>query len=144
MYTLVPLDEIRRLEKLKDSEINEAKRLLAFEATKLAHGEDAAREARAASAAAFGGSGEKDIESLPTTGIARSRLEAGLSPAELFTEVGLTPSRGEAKRLIKQGGLYVNDETIDSLERLLTIKDVGPDGMMLKAGKKKFHRVIID
>ena len=144
MYTLVPLDEIRRLEKLKDSEINEAKRILAFEATKLAHGEDAAREARAASAAAFGGSGEKDIESLPTTGIARSRLEAGLSPAELFTEVGLTPSRGEAKRLIKQGGLYVNDETIDSLERLLTIKDVGPDGMMLKAGKKKFHRVIID
>ena len=142
IYTLVPLEETRRLEVLKDREINEAKRLLAFEATKLTYGEEAALEARAASAAAFGGAGERDIESLPTTSVPRSRLEAGISPAELFTEVGLTPSRGEAKRLIKQGGLYVNDEPIDSLERLLTIKDVGPDGMMLKAGKKKFHRVI--
>ena len=142
MYTLVPLDEIRRLEKLKDSEINEAKRILALEATKLAHGEAAAQEARAASTAAFGGAGDKDIESLPTTTIARARLEAGISPAELFTEVGLTPSRGEAKRLIKQGGLYVNDEPVTNLERLLTTKDVGPDGLLLKAGKKKVHRVV--
>jgi tyrosyl-tRNA synthetase len=142
IYSLVPLDEICRLEKLKDSEINEAKRILAFETTKLAHGEAAAKEARAASTAAFGGAGDKDIESLPTTTIARSRLEAGISPAELFTEVGLTPSRGEAKRLIKQGGLYVNDEPVTNLERLLTIKDVGPDGLMLKAGKKKIHRVV--
>ena len=89
-------------------------------------------------------SGEKDIESLPTATLSRARLEAGIAPAELFTEVGLTPSRGEAKRLIKQGGLYVNDERIDSLERMLTLKDVGPSGMLLKAGKKKIHRVIAD
>jgi tyrosyl-tRNA synthetase len=63
--------------------------------------------------------------------------------AELFAEVGLTPSRGEAKRLIKQGGLYVNDERIEGFERLLTIRDVGPDGMMLKAGKKKVHRIVV-
>jgi tyrosyl-tRNA synthetase len=68
-------------------------------------------------------------------------LETGISPAELFTDIGLTPSRGEAKRLIKQGGLYINDERIDSLDRLLTIKDVGPDGLVLKVGKKKVHRV---
>jgi len=142
LYTLLPLDEIRRLETLKDHEINEAKRLLAYEATKLAHGEDAAREARAAAAAAFGGAGEKDIRAMPTTSIPSARLEAGISPAELFTDVGLTPSRAEAKRLIKQGGLTVNDERIDSLERLLTIKDVGPDGLVLKAGKKKIHRVV--
>ena len=142
LYTLLPLDEIRRLETLKDHEINGAKRLLAYEATKLAHGEDAAREARAAAAAAFGGAGEKDIRALPTTSIPSARLEAGISPAELFTDVGLTPSRAEAKRLIKQGGLTVNDERIDSLERLLTIKDVGPDGLVLKAGKKKIHRVV--
>ena len=142
IYTFVPLDEIRRLEGLRNDEINAAKRILAFETTKLTHGEEAAREAQAASAAAFGGDGEKDIAALPTTTIARARLEAGIGPAELFTDVGLTPSRGEAKRLIKQGGLYVNDERLDSLERLLTIKDVGPDGMMLKAGKKKIHRVI--
>lgn len=142
LYTLLPLDEIRRLETLKDHEINGAKRLLAYEATKLAHGEDAAREARAAAAAAFGGAGEKDIGALPTTSVPRARLEAGISPAELFTDVGLTPSRAEAKRLIKQGGLTVNDERIDSLERLLTIKDVGPEGLVLKAGKKKIHRVV--
>jgi len=142
LYTFLPLDEIRRLDGLTDSGINEAKRILAYEATKITHGEEAAREARAAAAAAFGGSGERDIEALPTTTIPRDRLEAGISPAELFTEVGLAPSRGEAKRLIKQGGLYVNDERIDHLERLLTLKDVGPDGMMLKAGKKKIHRIV--
>jgi tyrosyl-tRNA synthetase len=142
LYTLLPLDEIRRLETLKDHEINGAKRLLAYEATKLAHGEDAAREARAAAAAAFGGAGEKDIRALPTTSIPSALLEAGISPAELFTDVGLTPSRAEAKRLIKQGGLTVNNKRIDSLERLLTTKDVGPDGLVLKAGKKKIHRVV--
>jgi len=141
LYTFLPLDEIRRLEGLRNDEINAAKRILAFEATKLTHGEEAAREAQAASAAAFGGDGQKDIAALPTTTVPRARLEAGISPAELFTDVGLTPSRGEAKRLIKQGGLYVNDERLDSLERLITIKDVGPDGIMLKAGKKKIHRI---
>jgi tyrosyl-tRNA synthetase len=84
-----------------------------------------------------------DITVLPTTSLARTRLELGISPAELFTEVGLTPSRKEAKRLIEQGGLYVNDERIDSPERLLTVKDLGPEGMLLKAGKKKVHRVVI-
>jgi tyrosyl-tRNA synthetase len=144
IYTLLPLDEIRRLEVLRDSERNEAKRILATEATKLTHGEDAAREARAASAAAFGGEGAKGVASLPTTKIPRARLEAGLSPAELFTDVGLTPSRGEAKRLIKQGGLYVNDERLDGLERMLTPADVGPDGLLLKAGKKKIHRIVLE
>ncbi|MCX6566258.1 MAG: tyrosine--tRNA ligase [Candidatus Aminicenantes bacterium] len=142
LYTLLPLEEIRRLESLAGSEINEAKRVLAYEATILTHGEDAARDARAAAAAAFGGSGEKDVASLPTTVVARARLEAGLGPAELFVEVGLAASRGEAKRLIAQGGLSINNERIDSLTRMLTLKDVGPDGLILKAGKKKIHRVI--
>jgi tyrosyl-tRNA synthetase len=152
LFTLLPLDEIRRLETLKDSGINEAKRILAYEATKITHGEKAADEARAASTAAFvnikgtadGKSGAVgDITVLPTTSVDRARLEAGISPAELFTEVGLTPSRKEAKRLIGQGGLYVNDERIDSLERLLTLNDLGPDGgMLLKAGKKKVHRIV--
>ncbi|MBE3109601.1 MAG: tyrosine--tRNA ligase [Acidobacteria bacterium] len=156
IFTLLPLDEVRRLESLKDSGINEAKRILAFEATKITHGEVEAENARKATAAAFGGKtiplGGKidetsaaagDITVLPTTAVPRARLEAGISPAELFTEVGLTPSRREAKRLVEQGGLYVNDERIDTVERLLTVKDLGPDGgMLLKAGKKKFHRVV--
>jgi len=172
IFTLLPLDEVRRLESLKDSGINEAKRILAYEATKITHGEMDAENARKAAAAAFGGgalrapghkgghgsavisgggeitaSGKRDVMGditvLPTTTIPRARLEAGISPAELFTEVGLTPSRREAKRLVEQGGLYVNDERIDTVERLLTIKDLGADGgMLLKAGKKKFHRVV--
>jgi len=150
LFTLLPLEEIGRLEALKDSETNTAKRLLAFEATKITHGEKAADEAKAAAGAAFlngtanGKSGVGgDITMLPTTAIARARLEAGISPAELFTEVGLTPSRREAKRLIEQGGLSINEERIGGLERLLTVKDLGPDGgMILKAGKKKIHRVV--
>jgi tyrosyl-tRNA synthetase len=144
LFTLLPLEEIARLAALEGSEINGAKRVLAYEATKLTHGESAAEEARSAAAAAFGGAGEGGIENVPTTIVARARLEAGIAAAELVTDVGLTPSRGEAKRLIKQGGLYVNDERIDSLDRTLSIKDIGPEGMLLKAGKKKIHRVVAD
>jgi tyrosyl-tRNA synthetase len=149
MFTLLPLDEVRRLERLRDSGINEAKRVLAFEATKITHGELEAEKARQAAAAAFGGEAGGaagaggDVAALPTTVVPRSRLEQGIAPAGLFTEVGLTPSRKEAKRMIEQGGLYVNDERIDSVERLLTLADLGRDGgMLLKAGKKKIHRVV--
>ncbi len=156
MFTLLPLDEIARLGALRDSGINEAKRILAYEATKITHGELEAEKARQAAAAAFGGraapqagdDGETygvvgDVNVLPTTAVPRSRLEAGISPAGLFAEVGLTPSRKEAKRMIEQGGLYVNDRRIDSAERLLTLADLGPDGgLILKAGKKKVHRIV--
>jgi tyrosyl-tRNA synthetase len=150
IFTLLPLDEIRRLEALKDSGLNEAKRILAFEATKITHGELEAEKARQAAAAAFGGktagggaAAPGDITVLPTTAVPRSRLEAGIAPAGLFTEVGLTPSRKEAKRMIEQGGLYVNDERVESPERLITLKDLKPDGgLVLKAGKKKVHRVV--
>jgi tyrosyl-tRNA synthetase len=154
MFTLLPLDEIRRLDALQGSELNEAKRILAFEATKITHGELEAEKARKAAAAAFGKvvmTGPIDVRTdvigditvLPTTAVPRSRLEAGIAPAGLFTEVGLTPSRREAKRMIEQGGLHVNDERIDSIERLITLKDLGPDGgLLLKAGKKKVHRVV--
>jgi len=167
LFTFLPLEDVKKLEALKGSEINEAKRVLAYEATKITHGEKAAEEARAASNAAFGVSGGKspggkieisgggdvqvqgradsvaDIAVLPTTSVDRARLEAGISPAELFTEVGLTPSRKEAKRLIVQGGLSVNEQRIDSPDRLLTVKDLGPDGgLLLRAGKKKVHRVV--
>jgi tyrosyl-tRNA synthetase len=154
IFTLLPLDEIRRLEALEGSGVNEAKRILAFEATKITHGELEAEKARQAAAAAFGGKAAGagggasgvagDVTTLPTTAVPRSRLETGIAPAGLFTEVGLTPSRKEAKRMIEQGGLYVNDERIDSVERLITLADLGPDGgLLLKAGKKKVHRVVL-
>jgi tyrosyl-tRNA synthetase len=150
IFTLLPLDEIARLEALKDSRINEAKRVLAFEATKITHGELEAEKARTAAAAAFlkvdqaeFGSSSDNVALLPTTAVPRSRLEEGISPAGLFTEVGLTPSRKEAKRMIEQGGLYVNDGRVESVERLVSVKDLGPGGdIILKAGKKKVHRIV--
>jgi tyrosyl-tRNA synthetase len=149
MFTFLPLDEIRRLEALTGSEANEAKRILAFETTKITHGELEAEKARQAAMAAFGGKSGSgtgaagDVTVLPTTAVPLSRLETGISPAGLFAEVGLAPSRKEAKRMIEQGGLYVNDERIDSVERLITAEDIGPDGgLILKAGKKKVHRIV--
>jgi len=150
IFTLLPLDEIARLEALKDSGINEAKRVLAFEATKITHGELEAENAKKAAAGAFSkvdhagsGSSSDNINLLPTTAVPRSRLQEGISPAGLFTEVGLTPSRKEAKRMIEQGGLYVNDERVDSVDRLVSVKDLGPGGdIILKAGKKKVHRIV--
>ncbi|HAR36906.1 MAG TPA: tyrosine--tRNA ligase [Acidobacteria bacterium] len=150
IFTLLPLDEIARLEALKDGEINEAKRILAFEATKMTHGELEAEKAKKAASAAFVkvddahlGASSDNVALLPTTAVPRSRLEEGISPAGLFTEVGLTPSRKEAKRMIEQGGLYVNDGRVDSVERLVSVKDLGPGGdIVLKAGKKKVHRIV--
>jgi tyrosyl-tRNA synthetase len=158
IFTFLPLPEITEMREDCESGagLNKAKQRLAFEATKITHGELEAEKARQASAAAFGGKAVSvpgsigaeaevigDVTVLPTTTVPWSRLETGIAPAGLFTEVGLTPSRKEAKRMIEQGGLYVNDERVDSPERLVTLKDLGPDGgLVLKAGKKKVHRIV--
>jgi len=144
LYTFLPLDEIRRLEALEGSERRAAKQTLAFEAARITHGDRAAGEARATAAAAFGGGSGRDLDAMPSTVISRDRLQAGISPQELFTETGLTASRGEAKRLIKQGGLYVNDRRVDNGDRKIGESDITPEGILLRAGKKKYHRVRIE
>jgi tyrosyl-tRNA synthetase len=144
LYTLLPLEKIRRLETLEGSELRAAKQELAFEATRITHGGRAAEEARSTAAAAFGGGSGQDLEAMPSTSIARDRLRTGISPQELFTETGLTASRGDAKRLIKQGGLYVNDRRVDGMDRLIGENDLTPEGILLRAGKKKYHRVVVD
>jgi tyrosyl-tRNA synthetase len=140
-FTFLPLDEIKRLVALPGAELREAKRVLAFEATAITHGQDEARAAEAAAKAAFAKEG--DLEALPATPINLARLEPGLGVLEIFTEVGLTQSRGEARRLVQQGGVYVNDTRIDQAEAVLTPKDVTTAGILLRAGKKKYHRLII-
>jgi len=147
LFTFLPLDEIIKLESLEGSEIREAKRILAYEATVITHGEPEASEAKTASAQAFGSrpsSGAGDLNGMPSTDITRDRLEAGFNAAELAAEVGLTVSRGEAKRLIKQGGFYLNGEKINSLERRIDVSDLTPEGILLRAGKKKYHRIRIE
>jgi tyrosyl-tRNA synthetase len=147
LFTFLPMEEIKRLESLEGSDIRQAKQVLAFEATHITHGEKAAQEAQSATAAAFGSGKEtmeQDMEAMPTTLISRARLAEGISPMEIFAEVGLTSSRGEARRLIKQGGLYVNDQRVDSLDDVLNEKNLTPGGILLRAGKKKYHRLLVE
>jgi len=147
MFTFISMEEIQRLEALEGSEIRKAKQVLAFQATRITHGEKAAEDAQATAEAAFGTKTEmteSDLDAMPTTTIARDRLAQGISPMELFAEVGLTSSRGDARRLIKQGGMYINDQRIDNLEHSVKEDDLTPDGILLRAGKKKYHRLIVD
>jgi tyrosyl-tRNA synthetase len=141
-FTFLPLAEIRRLAALEGAELREAKRVLAYEATKLTHGEAEAAAAEQAARAAFAGEG--DLSAIPTTPLALARLEDGLGILEIFTEVGLTKSRGDARRMLQQGGIYVNDTRIDEVEARLTPTDVTGDGILLRAGKKKYHRLVVE
>jgi tyrosyl-tRNA synthetase len=145
LFTFLPLERIQQFSALQGSDIRQAKQVLAFEATRITHGEDAAAEAQAAAAAVFGEAGTgTDLEAMPTTLVPNSRIEAGVSPIDLFAEVGLTRSKSEARRLLQQGGMYVNDKRVESLEATLGAADLTPDGILLRAGKKNYHRIVVD
>ncbi|MBN1936692.1 MAG: tyrosine--tRNA ligase [Anaerolineae bacterium] len=139
MFTFLSDGEIARLSALEGAELRAAKRVLAFEATRITHGDAAAQEAETAARAAFGSGG--DIEAIPSTAIAT--LGEGILLTALMTDVGLTASRGEARRLIQQGGAYVNEQRIDDVNHLVGEQDLTPDGILLRAGKKKYHRVVV-
>ena len=141
IFTFLPMEEIGRLAALEGAEIREAKRILAFEATRITRGEAEARAAAEASQAAFEQQG--DLSAMPTTTIPRSRLVAGLGILEIFAEVGLTKSRAEARRMLQQGGVYVNDHRVEQVETVLTPANITPDGILLRAGKKKYHRLVV-
>ena len=141
IYTFLPLDEIRRLAALRGAELRHAKQVLAFEATKIAHGEAAAIAARDAARAAFVGDG--DLSAMPTTTIPRQRLEAGLGVLEIFAEVGLTQSRSEARRMVQQGGIYINNARVTDIEATITPRHLTDDGILLRAGKKRYHRLVV-
>jgi tyrosyl-tRNA synthetase len=136
LFTELPLDEVARLAALQGAEINEAKKVLANEATTLLHGAEAAETAAAASRAAFE---EGRVSSdLPTVEISGTELEAGVPIANVAADAGLAASRGEARRLAQGGGLRVNDVVEKDAQRLLTTADCNADGLIkLAAGKKK-------
>jgi tyrosyl-tRNA synthetase len=141
MFTFLPLDEIARLSALQGAEIRQAKRVLAYEATKITHGEAAAKEAESAALAAFGGQGE--LDAVPTTGVSPQTLDKGIALTAIMADVGLTQSRGAARRLIQQGGAYVNEQRIRDVNYMIGQADLAPDGIMLRAGKKKIHRIVV-
>lgn len=136
LFTTLPMGEIRKLEALGGSEINEAKKVLATEATALLHGRDAANEAAETARRTF----EEGAlaETLPTVEIPRGELDAGLGVLNAFVKAGLVASNGEARRQIKGGGLRVNDEAVTDEKMALSVGHLTPEGVIkLSFGKKK-------
>jgi tyrosyl-tRNA synthetase len=141
-FTFLPMEEIRRLAGREGADLRAAKETLAYEATKLTHGEEAARTAQAASRALF--SGEGALGSVPTTVIPATDLNAGLTVADLFVRAGLATGRGDARRLAAQGGASIDGERIDDMDRALTTADIPPEGLLLRAGKKRYQRIVVE
>jgi len=137
-FTFLPMKEIVELEKLQGADLREAKQVLAFEVTKTVHGETEATQARDASQAMFGGG---QSENIPSSEWAGKDLQAGVSVVDLFVKSGLVSSKSDARRLIEQGGAYVNQRRIESHEEKIDLMDVNDGGLILRAGKKRYHRV---
>ena len=137
LLTFLPMDEVRRLGALEGSEINEAKKVLAFEVTKLVHGEEEAIKAQEAAAALFGGAGMGG--SIPTTELTREDLAKDARVTTLLAMSKIAPSNSAARRLIQGGGVAVNDEKITDVNAVVTEDMFAGDGLMLRSGKKKFH-----
>jgi len=159
LYTLLPVEEIRAVEKLEGQELNACKTILAYEVTALTHGRGSAEEAHRAAGAAFGRrvlprallpsspvprEGDVEGEAVPTIFVEGERLAAGLPAFELFAEAGLCASRSAARRLIQQGGAYVNDVRIQEVDLRIGEAYVTSEGIVLKAGKKKICKVRVE
>lgn len=135
-FTTLPMDEVRRLESLQGSEINEAKKILAFEATKMCRGEQDAIDAAETARKTFeqGGAGDN----LPSIAVEPARLDQGVSIVDLMVEAGLAASKGEARRLIEGGGARCNDNPVSGVAHMIGAADMTADGYIkLSAGKKK-------
>lgn len=136
LFTELPMDEIARFEALQDAEINEAKKVLANEVTKLCHGVEAAEIAAKAAQETFEGVGTS--ADLPTVEISKADLEAGIVAFDLFRQAGLATSNGEARRLIKGNGARLNDQVIGDETQVISLADNNKDGVIkLSAGKKR-------
>jgi len=142
MLTFLPLEEVRRLGALQGAEINRAKEILAFEVTKFVHGEEEARKAQEAAKAVFGAGSTHD--GMPSTTFARERFAQGVDIVTLLSEVDLVKSRSEARRLIDQGGITLGQERVDSIERLVTLADFQGSELIVRKGKKVYHRVVLE
>jgi len=140
LLTFLPMEEVKRLSSLEGSGINEAKRALAFEVTKLIHGGDEAQKARDAAEALFGGGG--DIENIPTTHITLDQFNEDSRLVALCALTGLTKSKGEARKAIEGGGLYVGDDKVTDADARATLEQLQA-GLILRRGKKSYHRVLL-
>nr|WP_298514542.1 tyrosine--tRNA ligase [uncultured Marvinbryantia sp.] len=140
MLTFLPLEEIDAMDKWEGSQLNKAKEILAYELTKLVHGEEEAKKADEAAKALFAGGGKS--ENVPTTTFPKAELDTGKDILSLLVETKLSASRSEARRLVQQGGVTVNDVKVTAIDRVFTTADMDDDGVLLiKKGKKGYHQI---
>lgn len=141
LLTFLPMDEVRRLSALEGKEINKAKEVLAYEFTKIIHGEEEAKKSEEAAKALF--SGGNDLSNVPSTELSKDVFVEGIGILNLLTDIGLTASNGEARRLIKQGGIHVKEEKIDDITKNITLDDFEEHKLMIRKGKKVYHQIIL-
>ncbi|MCC8100378.1 MAG: tyrosine--tRNA ligase [Clostridiales bacterium] len=141
MLTDVPLEQIAEMETWKDSQLNQAKEILAYELTKLVHGDEEAEKAQSAARAIFSGGGNGDMPS--TTLSAEDLTDGKISVLKLLVAASMAASNGEAKRLVKQGGVTINGEKVSALDATYDESQLTGDGLVIRKGKKIFHRVTL-
>lgn len=139
LLTFLPMEQINELAKLQGQEINEAKKILAYEVTNLVHGKEEAEKAQAAAQALFEAGG-------PSADVPTKTIPGGfetITALDLISNTGIVPSRGEGRRLITQGGLTVNDQKVTSIDQTFSQDDFGTEGLMVKKGKKSYFKVTL-
>ena len=142
MLTFLPLEQIDEMDKWEGSQLNRAKEILAFELTKLIHDEEEAQKAQDAARALFAPGG--DMANMPSTTLAAEDLAGGsITILDLLVKCGVAPSKAEARRLVQQGGVEVNGAKVDSFGASYTADDLSGGGLLIKKGKKVFHRAIL-
>ena len=142
MLTFLPIEEIEAMTCEKGENINKAKEVLAYEVTKLVHGEEVAKNTETAVKAAF--SGEGDLENLPTTVITKDEAKSGIGLIDLMKRAELISSNSEGFRLVKQGGVSIGDVKVEDGKRIITEGDFSDNSLVIKKGKKVYHRIIIE
>jgi tyrosyl-tRNA synthetase len=140
-FTFLPLEEIKKLEALEGADLRQAKTVLAHEVTKNVHGEAAAQQAREAAQALFGAGSSSDA--VPQIAMPAENFRQGMGVVELFVAAGLVSSKSEARRLITQGGAYIQNRRIDSLEEKIGVADFQDGAILLRAGKKRYQKVVL-
>ena len=140
LLTFLPMAEVRRLGALKDQEINTAKKVLAYEVTQLVHGKEEADKAQQAAEALFGGAGA--LDNAPTVSISREMIGSKL--VDVLAAAGIFASKGEGRRLIQGGGLYVADVKVADPEAVLGADVFEGDSVLIRKGKKSYHRLVLE
>lgn len=141
MLTFLPLEQINEMDSWEGSQLNQAKEILAYELTKLVHGEEEAEKAKTASHALFAGG--SDDSNMPTTEITADQLTDGaIGIMDLMLVCKLVPSKSEARRLIQQGGVFVNDNKVEAIDFKVT-EEMLKENVKIRKGKKKFHKAVM-